>query len=129
MSQGVDRVLHKAVRTLVRRNATLHQRLYEAAKELPDALCRREKWPRDLFPRAEGIGRKLTAKGKVVDSICAMDTSVAAEVAEEIVNLAFQIDIARSRSHHSRGHRAVPQSKARPPLRVPQGATRASRSN
>ncbi len=123
MSQELDRVVHKAVRTLVRRNTTLHQRLYEATKEFPAALRRREQWPPDLLSQIESIEEKLTAKGRIVDTICAMDTSAAAEVAEDIVNLAVQIDVAKSQRLDSRAHATVPRRKARPPAEMPQGAT------
>ncbi len=113
MSKGLDRILHGAVRTLVCRNTTLHQRLYEASKEFSAALERREQWPADLLREAERIEAKLTAEGKMEETICAMDTPVAAEVAEEIVQLATEIYAANNRRLDTGGHRTVPRSKAR----------------
>ena len=113
MSKGLDRILHGAVRTLVCRNATLHQRLYEASKKFSAALERREQWPPDLLREAERIEAKLTAKGKMVDTICAMDMPVAAEVAEEIVQLATEVYADSSRRLDTRGHRTIPRSQAR----------------
>ena len=128
MSQELDRILHRAVRTLVRRNTTLHQRLYEAAKEFPAALRRREQWPPDLLLQAKNIEKKLTAKGRLVDTICAMDTSVAADLAEEIVNLAIQIDVANRQRLDTRGHRTAPHSETRPPVEMRRRATMSPQS-
>lgn len=112
MSQTLDRVFHRAVRILVCRNTTLHQRLYEASKEISAAIERPELWPQDLLPQAQSIHASLTAQGKIVDTVCDMDTPVAAEVAEDILNLAVQIAVAKRQRLDAQGHLPVPCSKA-----------------
>ncbi len=93
MFQGLDHV-GKAVRILASRNAMLNQRLYEAAREFSAALLRPEEWPEDLLDKAQDIHRKLTARGRIDQTIVGMDVSAAAEVAEEILDLSVAISAA-----------------------------------
>ncbi len=93
MFQGLDHV-GKAVRILASRNAMLNQRLYEAAREFSAALLRPEEWPEDLLDKAQDIHQKLTARGRIDQTIVGMDVSAAAEVAEEILDLSVAISAA-----------------------------------
>ena len=110
--------LRKALRVLVRRNATLHERLYEAAGEFAAALREQEKWPDNLVQQAGRIRKALTAKGRIVDTIGAMDASVAGDVAEELADFVMAVDAAKVRRVETGRQGVVPQSKRRPATRV-----------
>ncbi len=79
--------LDKAARILVGRNATLNQRLYEAAGEFEIALKKAHHWPGKLMDQAVDIDRKLCARGKIDETINGMDVSAARGVAEEMLGL------------------------------------------
>ena len=95
MSQGLDEV-NRAIRILVGRNATLHQRLYEAAKVFADASHGPYQWPKRLADRADEISGRLTAKGNVAGTVNNMDTADAREVAEDMLELATALNVAAS---------------------------------
>lgn len=94
MFQALDHV-GQAVRILVGRNATLHQRLFEAADQFALALQCSESWPADLLQRARQIAKQLTARGRLDTTINAMDSATAGRLAEEIYELAVAIEIAK----------------------------------
>lgn len=93
MFQGLDHV-SKAVQILVSRNATLNQRLYEAACEFSAAMRRPDQWPADLLERARGLQRKLTAKGRIDKTVNGMDAAAAGRIATEIFDLSVAISAA-----------------------------------
>lgn len=112
MSQRLEQV-YRAVQLLICRDATLHQRLYEAAKEFVAAAGLLKEWPPELISQVEKIEQKLTSKGKLVDTISSLDVSSAGELAEQIVELAIAEKIIQSRRHARRdaGHQPVPHSR------------------
>ena len=113
--------LRKALRVLVRRNATLHERLYEAAGEFSAALREQEKWPDHLVQRAGQITKKLTSKGRIVDTVGAMDASVAGDVAEELADFVLAVDAAKLRRIETGRQGVVPRSKQRLAARTARG--------
>ncbi len=95
MSQGLDEV-NRAIRILVGRNATLHQRLYEAAKVFADAAHGPYRWPKRLANQAEELSGRLTAKGNIAGTVNSMDAADAREAAEEMFELATALNVATS---------------------------------
>ncbi|NQU24953.1 MAG: hypothetical protein HQ567_27020 [Candidatus Nealsonbacteria bacterium] len=93
MSQGLDEV-NRAIRILVGRNATLHQRLYEAAKVFADASHGPYQWPKRLANQADELSGRLTAKGNIAGTVNSMDATDAREVAEEMLELATALNVA-----------------------------------
>ncbi len=111
--------LRNTLHALVSRNATLHQRLFEAGQELLASLREPDSWPDDLHRQARAICRKLTARGSVIDSIGAMDVPSAARVAEEIAHLIMAAEVAKNARFEAGGHHVVPPSKQRRVMRRP----------
>ncbi len=114
MSERLSHI-QSAMRVLIRRNTTLHQRLYESGKELLIALGGSDTWPPEAIAEAKRIEEALTAKGKLVDTICAMDTPVAADLAERVFELGVALTVAEHLRFETGGHQGVPQPKAMAP--------------
>ncbi len=112
--------IQSAMRVLIRRNTTLHQRLYEAGNELLIALGRSDTWPPEAFAEAKRIEEALTAKGKLVDTVCAMDTPAAADLAERVFELGVALTVAEHLRFETGGHPGVPHPKAMAPVGMSQ---------
>ena len=93
MFQGLDHV-GKAVQILVSRNATLNQRLYEAAHEFSAAMRRPDQWPADLLEKATVIEQKLTVHGAIGNTVNGMDIATASQIAAEILDLSVAVSAA-----------------------------------
>ncbi len=111
--------LRNMLHILVRRDTTLHQRLYEATKEFSAAWLHRKEWPEDLLHRAQQISKTLTANGKPIDTIVGMDTPAAADLAQKLADFVVAIEAVKARRTESRAHRAIPRSKQRPMAGAP----------
>jgi len=112
MFQGLDR-LNQAVQILVGRNATLNQRLYEAANEFSAAMSHSDQWPAKLLARAAGIAEKLTAQGEIAATINAMDIAVAGSIAEDMLSLTVAMNAADAVANRSRSMHLPPGKKRR----------------
>src|SRR4030042_3515791 len=98
MLRGLDHV-NRSVRILVGRNATLPQRLYEAAKEFSVALPDAGQWPGDLPKMALRIDAKLTSRGSIDRTVNGMDTALAGETAEAMLELAILLSASDALRH------------------------------
>ncbi|MBN1909700.1 MAG: hypothetical protein JW818_08175 [Pirellulales bacterium] len=118
MQKGFEHVF-RAVRLLVGRNAKIHQRLYEATRELALALKESEQWPPDLFARAAQIHGQLTARGRADTTINDMDTAAAEQLANAILDVALAVDGLKRHRLEMSSHPAVPRPLHRRSKHVP----------
>ncbi len=107
--------IQSAMRILIRRNTTLHQRLYEASEELLIAISKSDTWPPEAIAEAKRLEEALTAKGRLAETICAMDTSTAGDLAERVIELAMVLSVTEGLNSRTGGHQAVPHPKAMTP--------------
>ena len=97
MSEGLEHMWN-SIRILAGRNATLNQRLYEAAKELAGALDQPEQWPsEELLDQARTVETTLTVDGSLDRTLAGMDMCEASELARQLVDLVADMQVADTR--------------------------------
>jgi len=72
----------------------LKDRLLVAVEKLDVVLARRERWPGELLQRAQQIEQELGERSSFVETIEDMDQSAAEHLAERILHLYADVQIA-----------------------------------
>ena len=95
------RYISSAAEELACREGPLRERLLAAARRLDAALPRRERWPGHLLQRAQQIQAELNSAGSFEATIHAMELAVAERLAERILHLYADFQIAAHEARHT----------------------------